>query len=90
MAKIVGVRFKNSGKVYYFDPKDMIFEKGDCVVVETARGNECGEVAIANRDVDEATLHKPLKAVVRKANEADLKRAAENEAKKQQAMKTCQ
>ncbi len=90
MAQIVGVRFKSTGKVYYFDPKNMMFEKGDIVVVETARGHECGEVAIANQEVSEETLHKPLKEVVRKADENDIRRAAENEAKKQQAMVTCQ
>ena len=90
MAQIVGVRFKSAGKVYYFDPQDMVLEKGDFVVVETSRGQECGEVAVANREVDEASLHKPLKTVVRKANEEDIRRAEENEAKKQQAMKTCQ
>ena len=90
MAQIVGVRFKSAGKVYYFDPQNMMFEKGDFVVVETSRGNECGEVTIPNREMDEASLHRPLKTVVRKATEEDIHRAAENEAKKQQAMKTCQ
>ncbi len=90
MVRIVGVRFKNGGKVYYFDPNGMTFEKGEYVVVETARGNECGEVAVPDRDVDENSLHKPLKTVVRKATPADIKRAEENEAKKQQAIKTCQ
>jgi cell fate regulator YaaT (PSP1 superfamily) len=68
----------------------MTFEKDDFVVVETSRGLECGEVVIANREVEEESLHQPLKEVVRKADEADIKRAEENEAKKQQAMKTCQ
>ncbi len=90
MAQIIGVRFKNTGKVYYFDPLDMTFEKGDFVVVETSRGQECGEVAIPNREMEEASLHKPLKTVVRKANDEDIRRAEENEAKKQQAMRTCQ
>ncbi len=90
MIRIVGVRFKNGGKVYYFDPKGETYDKGDFVVVETARGNECGEVVIADRDVAESSLSKPLKEVIRKATEADIKRAKENEAKKQQAMKTCQ
>jgi len=90
MAQIIGVRFKNAGKVYYFDPQDMVFEKGAYVVVETSRGQECGEVAIPNREMDEASLHKPLKTVVRKADDADIRRAEENEEKKQQAMKTCQ
>ncbi len=90
MAQIVGVRFKSAGKVYYFDPQNKMFEKGDFVVVETSRGNECGEVTIPNREMDEASLHRPLKTVVRKATQEDIARAAENEAKKQQAMKTCQ
>jgi len=90
MIRIVGVRFKNGGKVYYFDPKGATYDKGDFVVVETARGNECGEVVIPDRDVSESSLTKPLKEVLRKATEADIKRAKENEAKKQQAMKTCQ
>ncbi len=90
MAQIVGVRFKSGGKVYYFDPQDMTFEKGNFAVVETSRGNECGEVVIPNREMDEASLHKPLKTVVRKATEEDIHRAAENEAKKQQALKTCE
>ncbi len=90
MAQIVGVRFKNTGKIYYFDPKGVEYAKGTVVVVETARGQECGEIAIENREVDEASLHKPLKVVVRAADDIDIRRAAENEAKKQQAMKTCQ
>ena len=90
MIRIVGVRFKNGGKVYYFDPKGATYDKGDFVVVETARGNECGEVIIPDREVSESSLNKPLKEVLRKATEADIKRAKENEAKKQQAMKTCQ
>lgn len=49
MAEIVGVRFKGAGKVYYFDPDDKPFSKGDPVIVETARGIECGEVAMENR-----------------------------------------
>ena len=90
MIRIVGVRFKNGGKVYYFDPKGATYDKGDFVVVETARGHECGEVVIADREVSESSLNKPLKEVLRKASETDVKRAKENEAKKQQAMKTCQ
>ncbi len=52
----VGVRFKEVGKVYYFDPKGIQMKKGDRAIVETARGIECGEVAMENREVDEATL----------------------------------
>ena len=51
MAEVIGVRFKNVGKVYYFDPAGVALKKGDMVIVETARGVECGEVAMENRDV---------------------------------------
>ena len=54
MAEIIGVRFKEVGKVYYFDPLDNKLNIGDRVIVETARGLECGEVATPNKTVDEA------------------------------------
>ena len=53
MAEIIGIRFKNMGKVYYFDPAGSSFQKGDHVVVETARGMECGEVVIPNKQVSD-------------------------------------
>ena len=52
MAEVIGVRFKEVGKVYYFDPLDNKLNTGDMVVVETSRGLECGEVAIANKTVE--------------------------------------
>lgn len=51
MTEVIGVRFKNVGEVYYFDPKDQKLEQGEMVIVETARGLECGEVALTNREV---------------------------------------
>ena len=78
MAKIVGVRFKNSGKVYYFDPKDILFSKGDGVIVETARGVEFGRVSIENREVDESQIVQPLKPVIRKASPQDEERHKKN------------
>ena len=51
MAEVIGVRFKNTGKVYYFDPQGIQVEKGSMAIVETARGLECGEVALQNREV---------------------------------------
>lgn len=69
--EIVGVRFKQTGKIYYFDPLDIKFDAGDGVIVETARGQEYGMVALANRMVNESETSKPLKPVIRKATEAD-------------------
>lgn len=89
MATIIGVRFKNMGKVYYFDPAGNTFQKGDYAVVETARGLECGEVALANCEMDDKELGKPLKSVVRVASEADVTRMKENAEKEKSAMKVC-
>ena len=90
MAEIIGVRFKNMGKVYYFDPAGNTLEKGGHVVVETARGVECGEVVIPNKQVSDETLVRPLKPVLRAANPEDLKRARENAEREQKAMVLCQ
>ena len=56
MAEIIGVRFKSAGKVYYFDPADLQFSRGDRVIVETARGIECGEVAMDNRKISDEEI----------------------------------
>ena len=90
MAEIIGVRFKNDGKTYYFDPASRKYKVGDRVIVETARGLECGEVATANRDVSDETIVHPLKSVVRLATEKDLKQVAENLKKRDGALKICQ
>ncbi|MEM1486297.1 stage 0 sporulation family protein [Oscillospiraceae bacterium PP1C4] len=89
MAEIIGVRFKSVGKVYYFDPDSLTVEKGMYVIVETARGVECGEVAMANREIHDDELVKPLKKVMRIATEEDLKRVEENAAKEKQAFSVC-
>lgn len=90
MAEVVGIRFKEVGKVYYFDPDGMQFKKGDRAVVETARGVECGEIAMENREVDDSEIVKPLKRVVRPANENDLRVVRENRAKEQKAFSICE
>ena len=90
MAVIIGVRFKNAGKVYYFDPAGNTMEKGSQVVVETARGIECGEVVIPNKEVADETLVKPLKAVLRAATPEDIRRAKENAEKEARAFSVCQ
>ena len=71
--EIIGVRFKDVGKVYYFSPDGVEFKRGDMAVVETARGVECGEVMIANREIPESSLVSPLKKIIRKADTNDLK-----------------
>ncbi|MBQ9714896.1 MAG: stage 0 sporulation family protein [Clostridia bacterium] len=87
MPKIVGVRFKDIGKIYYFSPNDIDFEVGDGVIVETVRGVEFGKVALAVREVDESQLVSPLKPVIRKATEKDFEVAQRNVDKKPDAMK---
>ena len=90
MAEVVGIRFKEVGKVYYFDPDSMNFKKGDKAIVETARGVECGEVAMENREVPEEEIVKPLKRIIRAATEADLKIVAENREKEKKAFDICE
>lgn len=89
MAIVIGVRFKNVGKVYYFDPDGHNLEKGQYVIVETSRGVECGEVAMANRVVPDDDISKPLKKLIRIANEDDLKKVAENKEKEKRAFDIC-
>lgn len=69
--EIIGIRFRNAGKVYYFSPNGLVFEKGDHAIVETVRGMEYGQVVIPNRIVSEKEIVSPLKPVIRKATEAD-------------------
>ncbi len=90
MAKVIGVRFKQVGKIYYFDPVDIEFKSGEYVIVETARGVECGEVATPNREEDDDNIVFPLKKVIRKATEQDLKHLEENKQKEKDALKTCE
>lgn len=70
---IVGIKFKNSCKVYYFSPENISFSEGDAAIVETARGTEYGEVVLSNREVDDKDVVQPLKPVLRKATDADKK-----------------
>ncbi|MEG1963315.1 MAG: stage 0 sporulation family protein [Clostridia bacterium] len=89
MSIIVGVKFKKMSKIYYFDPSDIAFEVGEGVIVETARGIEYGTVAIANKDVSEEDVVLPLKPVIRKAVEEDVKQVEQNEKDKIYAIKVC-
>lgn len=90
MVKIVGVRFRNAGKVYYFDPKGYKIEPGDHVIVETARGVEYGTVIGPVRSVPEETIVQPLKGVIRVATPEDDTRAQRNRVKERDALKICQ
>ena len=89
MAEVIGVRFKQVGKVYYFDPAGIQVKKEDHVIVETARGVECGEVAMENRQVSDENIVKPLKKVIRKATEEDLAQMRKNREKQISAAKIC-
>lgn len=90
MAEIIGVRFKEVGKVYYFNPLDNKLNTGDRVIVETARGLECGEVATPNKTVDDAEISHPLKPLIRIATEKDLNHLAENKLKEKEAYRICE
>ena len=71
MIKVIGVRFRTAGKVYFFDPLDFQVDRGDHVIVETARGIEYGTVVCAPREVEDDKVIQPLKPVLRIANEKD-------------------
>jgi len=89
MADIVGVRFKRSGKIYYFDPADLDLAVNDYVVVNTARGLEIGCVVAAPKQVSDSELSRPLKPVVRKAEADDLEHAQERKNAAIEAMTEC-
>jgi cell fate regulator YaaT (PSP1 superfamily) len=88
--RVVGVRFKKAGKIYYFDPGELELEAGQNVIVETARGVEFGEVALGVREVPEEEVVAPLKSVMREATAEDHNQVKENRAKQKEAFKICQ
>ncbi|MBC2161316.1 stage 0 sporulation family protein [Listeria booriae] len=89
MPKIVGVRFKEAGKIYYFSPEKLMIKEGQGVIVENAQGIEFGKAVIAPRDVDEEDVVLPLKRVIRVATDADYKCVEENAASCQRAFLLC-
>ena len=89
MTKVVGVRFRVAGKVYFFDPLKYPIKKGDHVIVETARGVEYGTVVSDIKEVKDETISQPLKPVIRIATKEDDKREAENKEKEKEAYKVC-
>ena len=90
MTKVVGVKFRNTGKTYFFDPQDLEIEQGESVIVETARGVEFGTVSLGITEMKSEDLSKPLKPVLRIANEEDHKQHIENESRKDETMAICQ
>ena len=90
MAEVIGVRFKENGKSYYFDPKGNEYKIGDLVIVDTARGIELGEVANGNQTVSDDDVVQPLREVVRSATDADLKRRDELKEKEKSAFTVCE
>ena len=89
MTKVVGVRFRNAGKVYYFDPAKFEIAFGDHVIVETARGVEMGTVILAPREVEDDKVVSPLKSVIRVATEEDEKIVEKNHEKEKEAFQIC-
>lgn len=90
MKEIVGVRFKSVGKIYYFSPGDLRLTVGDRVIVETVRGVECGEVVIANRQIEDNQFNTPLKPIIRAVTEQDMQVLAKNKEKEKEAFRICE
>ncbi len=90
MKNVIGVRFRTAGKIYYFDPKNLEFKRGDHVIVETARGVEYGTIVMPPTDVEDEKVVQPLKPVMRKATEEDAKTEEKNREKEKEAFKICQ
>ena len=90
MTKVIGVRFRKAGKVYYFSPGDNEIKNGDHVIVETARGVEYGYVVLGSHEVEDKKVVQPLKPVIRLANEQDRKTVDKNKQKEKEAFRICQ
>ncbi len=90
MKIVTGVRFKRPGKIYYFDPEELKLENGMDVIVDTAMGEEYGEVVIAKKEVEDKDVTEPLKKVIRIATEKDKKMRSDYKSKESEALKTCE
>lgn len=88
--KIIGVRFKSVGKIYYFDPASANLKVGDKVIVETSRGVECGEVVMTDKEISETDFSSPIKPIIRIATENDFKIIEKNKQKEKDAFKICE
>lgn len=89
MTKVIGVRFRTAGKIYFFAPGKFDIKQGDNVIVETARGVEFGRVVSGPREVEDEEVVQPLKSVIRPANEQDRKTVEKNKQKEKEAFKIC-
>ena len=89
MTTVIGIRFKDGGKVYYFDPLDFDIKKGDHVIVETARGIEFGTVVGGIKQVADDEVIQPLKPVLRVASERDVEQEADNKRREKEAYRIC-
>ena len=89
MIKVIGVRFKKAGKIYYFSPAELKIEKGNYVIVETARGIEFGECVVGIKEIKEEEIVSPLKSVIRIADEKDINKHKENKNKEEKALEIC-
>ncbi len=89
MTEVISVRFRNKGKVYFFEPNGLTVEQGDHVIVETAKGLEFAECVSGNHEVDDAAVHPPLRPVIRIAAPEDVKRAEDNRRKEKDAFEVC-
>jgi len=89
MTTVIGIRFRTAGKIYYFDPKNQDFKRGEHVIVETARGVEYGTVVMPNADVEDDKIIQPLKPILRRATEEDKKTEMKNREKEKEAFKIC-
>ena len=89
MAVVIGVKFKDIGKIYYFDPEENFYAKDSFVIVETSRGVECGTVSMENKEVEDSTIVYPLKKVIRQATAEDLKKMEENRRREKNAFDIC-
>lgn len=89
MVTVVGVRFKKAGKIYYFDPSNLDIQKGNSVIVETARGIEFGECVIGPKQIKTEEIISPLKSVIRKATLEDIQKHDDNQAREMEAFRIC-
>ncbi|MCY6960225.1 PSP1 domain-containing protein [Clostridium brassicae] len=89
MVTVVGIRFKKSGKIYYFNPNELDIKAGDSVIVETVRGIEFGNCVIGPKQISEEEVVTPLKNVIRKATEEDIEKNVNNREKQAEAFKIC-
>lgn len=89
MIKVIGVRFKKAGKIYYFDPVNFAVKKENYVIVETARGIEFGQCVIGIKEISEDEIVSPLKEVIRIADEKDIQKHKDNKGRENEALEIC-